>query len=435
MPARAKLNLIPYVTGTECVYREKGQPGLRPGYGKSVEQRLKAVEEDIAEVREKLRNSDVVARSLATPSLANPPPRPIAKGSLDGLWADPNALSEGTVVPPLSPSFARVTCSIHAPYQHSPVSSALSAEGTWRRDLDRDLPSADDLAHLVDLFFEYTQPTTRLFHEPTFRRDLFSPERQLLLHAITVISFRHWTRPLPTLPERDRYVKRSREKLLLSAAETCTMVSTQALTLLAVDAVGHGPSPRTWTVMSILMAAARQLTLAVDATCDTVEMNPAMVTNHDTHSFSAASHVEEEERRRLFWNIYTLDRFTSLCHGVPCGIEPRSIRQRFPSVESDWDKASTADWFQPAATVRAASKSEPCDSWRCLLDVLALLDRTHQFLLQPLNLTSPTCFQEWQSKFRALDAALTAWSTSLPARDSSPQLRSMWIMTHAAFQM
>ena len=42
--------------GLACIYREKGQPGLRPGYGKAIEQRLSVLESNFQTISQRLEN-------------------------------------------------------------------------------------------------------------------------------------------------------------------------------------------------------------------------------------------------------------------------------------------------------------------------------------------------------------------------------------------
>ena len=127
--------------------------------------------------------------------------------------------------------------------------------------IDGGLPPADMLQELVELFYEMVYPWVPLFYKPNFTANMFSPERQLVLHGMVIISFRFWRKEEPSLEIRDDYIKASRDQILLKTVDNCDLISTQALTLLAVDALGQGQGPRTWNVMSMLVAAARHLCL------------------------------------------------------------------------------------------------------------------------------------------------------------------------------
>ncbi len=132
-------------------------------------------------------------------------------------------------------------------YNSSPMSSAMQPGSSPRRDIpslnpiDATLPPVDIVQELVELFFELVYPWVPIFYKPNFTATMFSPERQLLLHGIVVIAFRFWRRAEPAVEIRDAYVKASAEQILIKTIDSCTLISTQALTLLALDALGQAP--------------------------------------------------------------------------------------------------------------------------------------------------------------------------------------------------
>ncbi|KAJ0385248.1 hypothetical protein COL922a_006757 [Colletotrichum nupharicola] len=51
--------------GVVCEYKEKGQPGLRPGYGKAVEQRLSLLEDNMDNMSRSALSIGYIAQSRA----------------------------------------------------------------------------------------------------------------------------------------------------------------------------------------------------------------------------------------------------------------------------------------------------------------------------------------------------------------------------------
>ena len=314
----------------ECVYREKGQPGLRAGYGKSVEHRLNQLEETVQQMT--LTLHDLTINTTQSPPLDTT------------LWesARPALLTDNVNESPSWPS--------GEPLPETQLAiTGLEGEIPLAADQGRtpqaqiDLPPNDVLVDLAELFFELIYPCTRLFHKQRFLNNMFSSDRRLLLHAITVVSFRYWIKADPGPSQRDRYVQASRDKILLTATDECSVISTQALILLAVDAMGHAPGPRTWSVMAHLTAAAHQLGLAKDTGEVNQETNITLVRNEALNESMSLSLIDQEERRRLFWTIYVLERFSSLSHGSPCSVDVKNIKQRFPGREEDWDRPARTD--------------------------------------------------------------------------------------------
>ncbi|OAG38433.1 hypothetical protein AYO21_07416 [Fonsecaea monophora] len=359
----------------------------------------------------------------------SPNPQPEANPSItwtgpetgSQMWQQPQQLPEITSFD-LSPTMDRVSFPLGAP----PLNGGRSG-----------LPTTDILEDLVELFFELVHPWMPMFYKPSFTASMFAPERQVLLHAVVAVTFRFWRKPLPSSKERDDFVDISREQVLLKTIDACTLVSTQALALLALDSLGQGPGPRTWNVMSMLVAAARHLGLAKSPSPTTPETNTPLVRNEDDDDGAGVSNVALEEKRRLFWIIYSLDRFSSASHGQPGGIDAKNIRLPYPGNDQDWAQSATTEWFQADTQPNFSHTRCSASLWHHSIDLLALMDRTNQLLVKPLDLNLPAHCQEWQSIFRRLDLTISTWFANLPreVRERPPTFDPMWIMLHATFQL
>lgn len=299
------------------------------------------------------------------------------------------------------------------------------------------LPSGDILRQLVDLFFEHIHPLIPMFHKPGFINNLFSQERQVLLHGIVVVSFRFWQAPTPSVGVRDAYVKTSREHLLLAVVDTSSLLTTQALALLALDAIGQGPGPRTLNIMAMLISAAQQLRLARVSSSSNGETSTSLVRNEDSDDDVDVSSINSEEKCRLFWAIYMLDRFSSVSHGQSASIDTKNIKLPYPASDENWGQTTTPEWFQFASTSRTMRSHCSNNIWHHYIDLLELLNRSNQLLVQPINLSLPANCQEWQSNFRRLDVNLSTWHENLPREVRDPQgtFHPMWVMVQATFHL
>lgn len=303
--------------------------------------------------------------------------------------------------------------------------------------IDSRLPAQDILQDLVELFFELIYPSAPLFCKPSFIANLLSPGRQTLLHGLVVVAFRFWRKPEPPVETRENYVKVSREQILLSTIDSCSLLSTQALALLAMDAVGQGPGPRTWNIMAMLITASKQMGLAKGFSPTVTETSTPLVRNEDLDDNMDLSTIEAEERSRLFWTIYSLDRFFSVSHGQSCSIDTKSIKLPYPANDEDWGQPVAPEWFQGIATAKSSASRPITNMWHHNIDLLALLDRSNQLLIQPVNFSLPAHCQEWQSGFRRLDIAMSTWFEELPSdvREPPATFDPMWITIHATFHL
>ena len=266
-------------------------------------------------------------------------------------------------------------------------------------DVGNGLPPAPVMQELIDLFFELVHPWAPLFSKANFTTNMYAPDRQVLLHGIVAVTFRFWRKQAPSPGERDSFVKTSREQVLLKTIDICSLVSTQALALLALDAIGQGPGPRTLNLMSMLVTAANQLGLAKGPSPSTPETNTPLVRNEEPDDGVDSSNIAVEEKRRLFWTIYSLDRFSSVSHGQSGGIDTKAIKLPYPSHGDDRVQTITPEWFQAGQQNKPAHNHCAANIWHHNIDLLALLDRSNQLLVQPVNLSLPAHCQEWQSIF------------------------------------
>lgn len=296
------------------------------------------------------------------------------------------------------------------------------------------LPSTDEILELTELFFEMIHPWAPLFHRPSFGSGLFATGREVLLHGIVVAALRHWNKPDLPADVQEHYLKSSRDRIYLTCADSCNINSTQSLTLLAIDAFSQGPGTKIWMVMAMLAAAVQQLGLAKETPMQAPESSQPLVGNEVTDSNAEASSIAAEERRRLFWVIFKLDRFASVSLGQPGAINTRSIKLRTPSEDGNWYQSSVADWFQASAPLRATPSTDP---WRHYIDLLTLLDRSNRLLIHPFDLSLPAHCQEWQSHFRMQHAALANWFETCPAQCRIPltEFDAMWIIVRATFEL
>ncbi|CAK7223186.1 hypothetical protein SBRCBS47491_005124 [Sporothrix bragantina] len=463
--------------GTVCIYKERGQPGLRPGYGRAVEGRLSLLEENMAKMAESMQE---VLRHVQG--------RPMEQQSggqlehslepLEPLNALNHTPTQALSVPSVSsvPSYSTLPPALPMINALDPASNSNNNNNM----IDPTLPPRPVMDELVDLFFEHVYAWAPLFHRPTFQASMYTnTDRRLLLHGMVALGFRFWTKTTPSEAERAHYVKTSRDTLLVETVNAASLTAFQALALLAVDAIGDGPGPRTWNMMAMLVACARQLHLDHNPSPGVVGAGNTggpggdgraasppspLVTNDENDNnggggadggnggntlIEAPSAVEAEEKRRLFWTIYCLDRFSSVSLGQPSAVDGRRIRLQYPASDDDWGQSVPLAWFRGGSPSLSSMFSPPPPStsafpvssvtsaplWTAFIDILSLVDQSNQLLVQPTNLSLPAPCHEWQSKFRRVDLLSRTWRENLPlsVRDPPTVFTPLWHLVHATF--
>ena len=93
----------------------------------------------------------------------------------------------------------------------------------------------------------------------------------------------------------------------------------------------------------------------------------------------------------------------------------------YPADEHQWGQVTVARRFSASTQRRSAQSDLSGNPWHHYIDVLALLDRSNRLLVQPIDLSLPAHWKEWQSKFRRLDVNLSLWFETLPHHMSDLQ--------------
>lgn len=165
--------------------------------------------------------------------------------------------------------------------------------------------------------------------------------------------------------------------------------------------------------------------------------------------------VEEEERRRVFWSVFLLDRFCSITMGWNTSLTSIDVHQRLPcegilwrKQEAGstpylgiWDKSTggmgnmsttaAGDQCQPALDIDRRDKTTAAypdtrapdtDVSRigafayCVEATESMSRVTAYFLQQRINPNDPEAVNAWLARFKELDLRLVHWKMFLPQK-------------------
>ncbi|KAH6689798.1 hypothetical protein F5X68DRAFT_254373 [Plectosphaerella plurivora] len=365
---------------TQCFYdgNKKSKPGLRSGAVESLSRRLGAVEaylfaggqsQSLAN-DESLGNTD--SRSQPPPPrspipAARPPSSAIAETSqpvldvLSKLTQEIHRLGSAitsvapaagtqTAMQDASPSHHDSTCDqgeegrvskrrrtgdgSHAPHLRAPQweNESERGDGTGPFDDRR-------VRELLQEFFERIQPWLPILHHTRFPERVADisqrPQILIILHAINVAALRFVTDeegvPLPA-DYVTRQVKRSRDHVLLTAMSGLSIENLQALTIVAFSDIGNGESEKAWALIGSLTRSVDYLRLTVEPEDNKDHgglLRPQVLP-------APKDFIEEEEQRRLFWNVFNLDRFCSSTTGRNTSLTAADVSRRLPVCGGVW---------------------------------------------------------------------------------------------------
>ncbi|CAL5868456.1 uncharacterized protein PFLUO_LOCUS2682 [Penicillium psychrofluorescens] len=485
--------------GQICEYKERKKPGLRAGYGKELEQRLDRLE-DVIQAQARLIEMHILQNqpgvghdlpqagplSYSSPSepsamhgpspqtafyFNDPTPATLPSRRPDTTMPSPSEASVKTAAPahlqngpPATPSLGQLPqaqASNGGDYTANdsllkiPFTLSSNQEQSLA-DPDLDLPPYDLLYALVDLYFEHINPWCPILHRRTTLDTFFGPSPleeadRIVLYSIVVTTLRFSSDARLNEPNRKRFHDSSKQKVLLYGLENSSVKALQALVILALDLVGSSNGPPGWKLLALITRSVVQLGLAVESKSTLIApAYPSIYTLRAVTLSEPDSWIEDESRRRLFWMVYLLDRYSTLATAFNFALDDKDIDRKLPCKDEFFMKNHPVEtrWFHYSGD-RAdyLSHADNVGSFGLYVEILGILSRVHTFLKRPVDIGALSDVEEWQATYRKLDNELTTWEFNLPAEYAyenssrllngskhSRGLHSDWVQLHTTYQ-
>ncbi|KAL0465066.1 fungal-specific transcription factor domain-containing protein [Neurospora intermedia] len=327
---------------------------------------------------------------------------------------------------------------------------------------EQELPPYGVCYALMELYFKHIHPWCPILNRET-TKDLFFGERipneeeKILLHAIVATAMRFATDKMLPKESRQRFYTASKQRVLLYGMEHSSVMSLQALVILALDLCGSSNGPPGWNIMALITRGVVQLGLAVETNSMTVcPSYPSIYTLRAMVLPEPRDFTEEETRRRLFWMVYVLDRYATISTAFDFALDDKEIDRTLPCRNELWIKNQKVEtrWFYAAdddsrlnsnsSADYQVNKPENLGAFSYYIEILGILSKIHKFLKQPVDISSLTDVENWQHRYRELDTMLKVWKFELPDDYSNmakiyehPRvartLNCAWIMLHATY--
>ncbi|KAK4944638.1 hypothetical protein LTR10_016072 [Elasticomyces elasticus] len=189
------------------------------------------------------------------------------------------------------------------------------------------LPARPLAYRLVDLFFDNVSPILPLVHENSFRKELdafydnqksASIAFRSLVNVIFAYGCDHLALDITRTYELSQdFHERATDLILLVCYELASLEVVQALLLVTLHLNSSMQFHRMWINTGLLVRTAQALNLHLDPSDWSISM------------------IEKELRKRLWWSIYSLDRFISLKHCRPPALSTEAGHSTMPAVVDD----------------------------------------------------------------------------------------------------
>lgn len=313
---------------------------------------------------------------------------------------------------------------------------------------DYEILPYDLLYTLVDTYFKHVNSWCPILYRKATVDAFFGshtmgePDR-ILLHAIIVTTLRFSKDPRLTLESRTRFYKMSKQKVLLYVTGHPDVRALQALIILAVDMLGTSSGQQDCGLLALIARNIVQLGLDVERS-SYLELSSYSPTTM-LQAPQPKSWVEDEERRRLCWMTFILDRYATIETTDNFVLDERKMDRSLPcryDLFSQNEPVKTR-WYRYAGSPETiVNRPENLGSFSYHCEILLILSRIQRFLHCPLDITSHSDIQRWREMSSDFDEELIRWLQSLPDEYSKmselchpdPGSRiSNWITLHAAF--
>ncbi|KAJ3549969.1 hypothetical protein NM208_g218 [Fusarium decemcellulare] len=333
-------------TGEPCIYdAKKSKPGLKIGAVEGLSKRLEVLEQafhdrSVQESSENAFHSSAIASNVVQ-----------LTGAITTLASEIQRLTSSTSSfssQPVANSTERseqqqediIDCNRHpkrrrvdAHQENSPV--ANSTEDSTKRSLHLPPGIMEDVVHQ---YFDRIFYWIPVIHHPRFKEEV-KQERGMarlgvILDAMLVATLRFIDlRKYHLSAKKARYIiEEKRNSVILSTMSVPSIENLQALVILAFTTIGAGDSPKAWSIIASLTRTVEYLQLNYEE----VERSKRPFVEPLSPIKKAVDWVQEEERRRLFWNVFNLDRFCSITTGWGTSIKDDEIRRRLPANGTYW---------------------------------------------------------------------------------------------------
>jgi hypothetical protein len=443
------------------VYAGKCKPGPRKGHARELYDEVEQLEKSFNSLNSQLQEHLSPPGRSESHSLGQ---EKLPSGSYDGSLQSLNAAGisvQAAEAVKADENRILAVCSANTPRNRERVTAAVSHSGLLRAvaaDAESHeyngfletagLPPYHQLAALVDLYFEHVNAWLPLLEQESILGLLRNPLQlgepdQILLHALVLTGSRYW-KDLKTI--RWQYHESSKQRIQLYVLKHSNIRGLQALAILTVDVLGDAHTVEGMNLLALLAQNFSHLGLGVENRFDLgLSIDAPAGLTQGSMLPHPTSWLQEEEARRLFWAVYSIDRYTNTCTSSNFMIDEREVNRPLPCRYNLWVAGEQVEtrWYRTDKPFGVtADAPENLGSFSYLCEVTRIMTRIHEFAKQPLDFYSSSDIGRWRASYAELDRQLSSWLNSLPGeyaqitescRSDTRSRVSNWITLQSGF--
>lgn len=282
------------------------------------------------------------------------------------------------------------------------------------------LPPSDMMDKLCDIYFEQIHPWIPILHRATFNidhiKDIYNQGSNITLQAITAVTIRFLSEL--SGQEKESYYVRCREAVISASMDRFSVENLQATIIIAFDIIASGRGPRSWSIVASATRVVEQLGLAGEE--DDNQHNSKLL-NRIGFLSPSRTLTEGEERRRIFWSIFLMDRFCSISTGWNTSLTSTDVKRRLPIDGGLWNNNIGSDkvrYFNISnREVDSSDNDGLLGGYAYRIEATECLSRVSSFLVHnKADFKHNEGIILWLQEFRNLDMMLVRWKAFLPAK-------------------
>ncbi|KRZ98395.1 uncharacterized protein AC631_05847, partial [Debaryomyces fabryi] len=415
------------------------KPGLKAGYGQQVFDRLSNLEgsfkmatahskNEIETLKKRISLFEDKLRSIDHHNI-------VRNGSCEGALGLDASRQNSVLNPEPTPTYET---------GFNAIQDYKSVQGSM-------LPPENQIIMLINIYFENVSPIFPILCPTNMVPKLLEHSRDTtepLLLGVILCSLR-FASSIMSREEVKKYHNYCKGQIISTCIGMNNIEQLQAMSLLAFDLFGKSNNPETWSFISLISSGVVHLNLTKERrqTQQIVIPSPDQETrkDHDKQLESRKRAIknvkllkspidwfEEESRRRLFWEIYILDKLSSVSNSFPFKIPETEIDCLLPVEYDSWiaDRNYTND-----TTIRNSQRrilndgiikanmqndlfinDNIYDSTCFLIELIHILGKIHTFMRHPIDIQILKDVLNWQMKFSEIDNEIQNWRKTIPQR-------------------
>jgi hypothetical protein len=215
--------------------------------------------------------------------------------------------------------------------------------------MDASLPPEDVMEAVIVKYFATVHHWIPTVHERRFRARLKdegdAPNLKVVLHGMVLTALKHVDRTGLSLDatQINEHVKQSTAFVVNGAMEGLSIENCQALIMLCFERMGSGDWHKVFPLLASLVRSVDYLGLTVEPN----ESRPKPLLPPLTIVKESSSNAETEERKRVFWSAFMLDRIVSISSGYSTGFTSDNVSRQLPCNGGIWrrNEESSTPYF------------------------------------------------------------------------------------------